>query len=289
MSKTREPHHDSFLAFCCWLFEYADLVDAEWPDCLPPPLPLTEIATDDAARARRAARRHEASKTFWTIAIYRDLRDAGATEQELAGPAVEKLVKDRVFDIHYAASLEFDLQRLKVPTRRPQRASHGWKPSRRVVAEVIAGAHFAFGRGKRRVTALVLSRGIPTKDRGCGVRPYDVRNAVNTVSSAMRALGTSDPRLWRVLAVNMRDRVKIADTLWHEIKRTPHLRAIPMHAAVGRLCSSGQLLDRYSELEEQYANSPIRELEPHDESAIANGYREILAIEQRRRQRSAVA
>ncbi|MFI5411575.1 hypothetical protein [Kaistia sp. UC242_56] len=283
MSKTREPHPESFLAFCCWLFEYVDLVDDEWPECLPPPVPLTEIATDDEARARRAALRHEASKKFWTIAIRQSLRDAGANEHELASAVIEKLVNDKVADIHYAASLEFELQRLKLQRRRPQRAVQGWKPSRKVVSEVIAGTHFALGRGKRRVTALALSRGIPTKDRGHGVRPYDIRNAANTVASAMRALGAIETGAWRILALRMRDRVKIADTIWHEIKRSPKYRLMPMYVAIHRLCSSGQLLDRYSELEEHFGNKPIRELEPHDELVIVNGHIEILAMERRRR------
>lgn len=238
MSKTNNPHINSFLAFACWIDEHVQGAYEGLPTWLPlPPLNGKEEPAR-AAALRHAAEHVEIRRRLLVRDEEQRLLAAGVPAEDLCSEAMHSYIQTNV-QIRALLNQYRD-------NDRPLRLGKGsadseWRPERATIVRVIAGTHFAFGKGNRPTTAKLLNRGISRTDKVCGVTGSEVRNVVRPLLSKR----VHNPQRLEIEALHLGWNAYALNEIWLDVTTRPEFCGLPMPRIADRIAASGELLDLY--------------------------------------------
>lgn len=261
MAKTRDPDARSFHGFACYItecLEDAELLYPSWDSAIDPS--LAEDQEDQEGRAFLVDQRRRSETFCASLRTVEELRlkALGLSEEQLQSPAAQEYIRENALREQLRYIAEGRVENFARPPKLP-RAGEPWRPARNTVCDVIVGTHLVFSGGNRVRTANALNRGIPRgAERGYGVKPSNVRDAITTWSRAL------DGRLNEAISVGLwlcALRVRALDGLWNRIAAAPEFDRVPTAAATQQLASSGRLFDWHAEeldlVEQNRGGEPI--------------------------------
>lgn len=244
MSKTNEPHSDSYFAFACLVLEQAADTEQLLPWWAPPDCFAPWADHIGEPLLRHHARRHRAATRELHALERQRLIDLGLGPTDVSSLAAEAFLAENVNRRLTAASFKWP----NYPA--PRFCEGSYRPRRDTIAGVITGHHLAFGNGRRSTTAKRLNRGIATRDKAYGITPNEVRNALQ--SFVNKYLTSYDRTMLR--AASARFHAQATELLWAELPKCSvdaqfQRDRLRLDVVVKRT-DTGDLIDRYGQIVE---------------------------------------
>jgi hypothetical protein len=238
MSKTNDPHIGSFLAFACWADERIRGAYEGLPEWLPLPPLSGQEDPERAAALKHAAEHSKIRRGFLVREEELRLVEARIPADALNSEAMRAYIQTNA---QMRALLNEERDSERCPQRLGRRLVDDWRPDRATIVRVIAGTHFAFGKGNRSTTAKLLNRGISRTDKVCGVTGSEVRNVVRPLLSKR----VQNPQRLEVEALHLGWNAYALNEIWLDVTVRPEFRGLPMPRVADRIAASGELLDLY--------------------------------------------
>jgi hypothetical protein len=238
MSKTNDPHIGSFLAFACWADERIQAAYEGLPEWLPLPPPNGGEEPEFAAALRYAEEHINIRRRLLAQDEERRLLAAGVPAADLCSESMRSYIDTNV-EIRALLNQYRDDGRPQRTERRS--ASDEWRPDRGTIVRVIAGTHFAFGKGNRSTTAKLLNRGISRTGKVCGVTGSEVRNVVRPLLSKR----VHNPQRLEIEALHLGWNAYALNEIWLDVTTRAEFRGLAMPRIADRIAASGELLDLY--------------------------------------------
>jgi hypothetical protein len=238
MSKTNDPHIGSFLAFACWADERIQSAYEGLPEWLPPPPLSRQQDPEFEAALRHASERNKIRRGFLVQEEELRLIEAGIPADALNSEAMRAYVETNA---QMRALLNENRDSERCPQRPRRRLADEWRPERATIVRIIAGTHFAFGKGNRSTTAKLLNRGISRTDKVCGTTGSEVRNVVKPFLSKQ----VHNLHLLEIHGLHLAWNAYALNEIWLDVTTRPEFRGLPTPRIADRIAASGELLDLY--------------------------------------------
>ena len=238
MGKTNTPHINSFLAFACWADERIQGAYVGFPTWLPLPPLSGQEEPERAAALKYAAQHSEIRRGLLVREEKQRLLEAGVPAEVFSTERMRSYIETNV-RMRALLNQNQDDERSQSPRRRS--ADSAWRPERATIRRIVAGTHFAFGKGNRVTTAKLLNRGISRSAKVCGITGSEVRNVVKPLLSRL----THNPQLLEIEARRLSCNAHALNEVWLHVMARPEFRGVPMPKIADHIAASGELLDLY--------------------------------------------